>query len=399
MASGVVYVSNGRLLRKMGEAPASEIDSSFAQSIRQRAFEMNRRHAWKTQGRGAKFMGVSGAALWGGGESSEPQDLLISFTGCCRGASEGDFYYALQSPEISGVLLLKNEGVEQRLLHTADFRIGHIAAQPGTGRLAMSVRHRGSATIAVMDSDGRGFAEVTQGESVDESPHWSPNGDNRITFQSAGLARNQHGQYVGTGPFSIQMLDLDSGQMTCLAEDEKRDFLGPQLAADGTIYCIRRPYRLAQSRFRPLQMIEDILLFPFRLIYAFFQYLNIFTMMYTGKPLAKSGAARQQYADLQRMTVWGNLIEARKSTLKSGDEAPSLVPDSWELCRIVRGGAPEVLAKGVLSFDVEPDGAIVYSNGSAIFCRERSGQTSRLHRDVMIQQVIAAGERAAVSQP
>lgn len=150
---------------------------------------------------------------------------------------------------------------------------------------------------------------------------------------------------------------------------------------------------------RPLQLIEDILLFPFRLIYAFFQYLNIFTMMYTGKPLAKSGAARQQYADLRRMTVWGNLIEARKSMLKSGDEAPSLVPDSWELCRIARGGAPEVLAKGVLSFDLDPDGTIAYSNGSAIFCLDRSGQTSRLHKDVMIQQVIAAGEHAAVPQP
>ena len=70
--------------------------------------------------------------------------------------------------------------------------------------------------------------------------------------------------------------------MTSLAEDPKLDFLGPQIAPDGALYCIRRPYRLAQSRFRPLQLIEDILLFPFRLVYAFFQYLNIFTMMYTG---------------------------------------------------------------------------------------------------------------------
>jgi hypothetical protein len=99
----VVYVSNGRLFRKIGDGPASEIDTSFAQSIRQRAFEMNRRLAWKTQGRGAKFIGVSG----------------------------------------------------------------------------------------------------------------------------------QQGQYVGTGPFSIQALDLDSGQMTCLAEDAKRDFLGPHSRATG----------------------------------------------------------------------------------------------------------------------------------------------------------------------
>jgi hypothetical protein len=120
--------------------------------------------------------------------------------------------------------------------------------------------------------------------------------------------------------------------------------------------------------------------------------LNIFTMMYTGKPVLKSSAARQQYADLRRRTVWGNLIEAHKSMLKGVDEAPSLVPDSWELYRIAQG-------EGVLSLGVDPAGSIVYSNGSAIFCRDRSGQTSRRHKDVMIQQVIAAGEHAAVSQP
>jgi hypothetical protein len=37
-----------------------------------------------------------------------------------------------------------------------------------------------------MDADGAGYAEVTQGESVDESPHWFPNGANRVAFQSDG---------------------------------------------------------------------------------------------------------------------------------------------------------------------------------------------------------------------
>jgi hypothetical protein len=394
MAPGILYLSNGRLFFKGDGAPPTEIESAFAQSVRQRAFELNRRHAWKSQGRGAQFMsGLSGAALWGAG-SNDPVDMAINMMGCCRGAN-GDIFYSIQSPEISGVLLLRAGQPETRLLHTADFRVGHLAAQPGTGRLAMSVRHRGDATIAVMDADGSAFAEVTQGESVDESPYWFPNGQNRIAFQSAGLARNPQGQYVGTGPYSILSLDLDSGQMTTLAEDPKLDFLGPQIDTDGTLYCIRRPYRLAQARFRPLQIIEDILLFPFRLIYAFFQYLNLFTMMYTGKPLAKSGVARERYADQQRMTVWGNLIEARKNAPKGDDDAPGLVPDSWELCRMASNGAMEVVAKGVLSFDLESNGSLIYCNGSTICRRSAAGEISKLHRDVMIQQVVAAGDYAA----
>ena len=393
MPSGIVYLSHGRLFFKAPESPATEIDSEFAQSIRQRAFELNRRHAWKTQGRGAKFMsgGMSGGALWG----ADPEDaagIKIVVTGCA-GSSDGDLFYALQSPEISGLFRRKADTqTEQRLLHTSDFKIGHIAAQPGTDQLAMSLQHRGGATIAIMDGGGSGFAEVTQGESADESPQWFPGGANKIVFQSAGLAQNEHGQYVGKGPATIQSLDLDSGAMTCLAEDSKFDLLGPQISSDGTLYFIRRPYRGERPRFNPLHLLEDILLFPFRLIYALFQYLNLLTMMYTGKPLARSGNAQQRYADTGRMMIWGNLIEARKSLLKTGDEASGLVPASWELCRKAVDGNTEVLAKGVLAFDLESSGAVVYSNGAAIYRRDANGKTSRIHKDSMIQQVISVSD-------
>jgi hypothetical protein len=389
MPSGIVYLSHGRLFFKAEESPATEIDSEFAQSIRQRAFELQRRHAWKTQGRGAKFM--SGGALWGG----DPEDaagIKIVVTGCARG-SDGDMVYALQSPEISGLFRRKVDTLtEQRLLHTSDFKIGHIAVQRETNRLAMSLQHRGGATIAVMDGAGSGFAEVTQGESADESPQWFPGGENKIVFQSAGLAQNEQGHYVGKGPAAIQSLDLDSGAMTCLAEDSKFDLLGPQISSDRALYFIRRPYRGECPRFNPLHLLEDILLFPFRLIYALFQYLNLLTMMYTGKPLARSGNAQQRYADTGRMMIWGNLIEARKSLLKSGDEASGLVPASWELCRKGADGNTEVLAKGVLAFDLERGGAVVYSNGAAIYRRDANGKTSRIHKDSMIQQVISVSD-------
>jgi hypothetical protein len=389
MPSGIVYLAHGRLFFKAEGSLATEIDSDFAQSIRQRAFELQRRHAWKSQGRGAKFM--SGGALWG----ADPEDAVgikIIVTGCAS-ASDGDLFYALQSPEISGLFRRKSDTqAEQRLLHTSDFKIGQIAVQPETDRLAMSLQHRGGATIAVMDGSGSGFAEVTQGESADESPQWFP-GQNKIVFQSSGLAQNEHGHYVGKGPATIQSLDLDSGVMTCLAEDAKFDLLGPQISADGALYFIRRPYRGERPRFNLLHLLEDILLFPFRLIYALFQYLNLLTMMYTGKPLARSGNAQQRYADMPRMMIWGNLIEARKSLLNRSDDASGLVPASWELCRKAMDGNAEVLAKGVLSFDLETDGGVVYSNGAVIYRRTAGGKTSRVHEDSMIQQVISVPER------
>jgi hypothetical protein len=133
--------------------------------------------------------------------------------------------------------------------------------------------------------------------------------------------------------------------MTCLAEHPKLDFLGPQIAADGAWYCIRRPYRLAQARLRPRQLIEDIVLFPFRLIYALFQYLNIFTMMYTGKPLAKSGTARQRYVDIQRMTVWGNLVEARKNCSRKAVRSRVLFPTRGSYAASLAAAFPRSLPR------------------------------------------------------
>ena len=47
MTPGFVYLSHGRLIRKAGDEPAATIHSEFAQSIRDRAFELQRRHSWK----------------------------------------------------------------------------------------------------------------------------------------------------------------------------------------------------------------------------------------------------------------------------------------------------------------------------------------------------------------
>jgi hypothetical protein len=391
MARGIVYLSNGRLFAKSdGDASAcAPIESPFAQSIRQRASELQRRHAWKSQGRGAAF--ISGAALWGG-DQNDPALMRIDITGVCRGTGDGDLFYALQSQDISGVLR-RREGssAELRILHTSDYRVGPLAAQPGTGRLALTIRHRGGSTIAVMGADGSEFSEITQGESMDESPCWVPNAPNRVVFQSAGLATNERGQTVGLGPYAIQMLDLETGRMTPIVEDAKTEFLAPKIAADGVLHYIRRPYGLAKRKFHLFRFIEDLLLLPFRLIYAIFQFLNFFTMRYTGKPLAKGGPGNERASEMPAdMMLWGNLIQASKSMNSDKEGTVSLVPASWELCRHAKESQPEVLAKGVLSYDLENDGGIVYSNGNAIFRRSPEGKISRLHRHAMIQQVIAA---------
>ena len=134
------------------------------------------------------------------------------------------------------------------------------------------------------------------------------------------------------------------------------------------------------------------MLFPLRLVHALFQYLNFFSMRYTGKPLANSQGAAQRQPDLKQMMIWGNLIDAERAAREDrlGDpDAPSLVPSSWQLVRRSQSGVTEVLAKSVLSFDIAGDGSLLYTNGSAIHRMKPGAASERIAVQKMIEQVVA----------
>jgi hypothetical protein len=198
---------------------------------------------------------------------------------------------------------------------------------------------------------------------------------------------------VGFSPFSVQLLDLEKGDITPVLEDARFDFLGPRLARDGAIHAIRRPHR-ERTGGSPWKAVADVGLFPFRMVRALFGYLNFFSVRYGGKPLSNSGGARQKEADPRQMFIWGNLIDAEKAAQRAregSDEAPALVPPSWTLVRKRPGAELEELAKGVLSFDLCDDGSVVFSNGSSVEHLAPNGKRTTLCRGELIEQVVALG--------
>src|ERR1700726_4734572 len=100
------------------------VDSEFERTVRERAASIERRHAWKTQGRGAMFMGGTWAA-----QAAGPNHVPVLLTGLTA-APEGALLYSMETDAVSGIFLLDAEGVETRLFHTADFRIRHAALDP-----------------------------------------------------------------------------------------------------------------------------------------------------------------------------------------------------------------------------------------------------------------------------
>ncbi len=383
------YLDQGKLCLHGGDASVT-LESEFGRSLRERAAQIQHRHAWKTQGRGAQFMT---GMLWPE-QTGDPSGLQIAITGVAQGRSQGELLYSLETNDISGIFAVDANGVEQRLFHTADFRVRHIALHADRSTIAASIFQKNlTSNIAVMQTKGTDFLTATDGDSCDLAPRWSPGPGRRLVFQSAGVGRDGAGRVCGLAPFAVQELDLDSGQLDLLAEEADCDLLGPQKTIDGALYYIRRPYRTGREKVSPWQALRDALMFPFRMAYAIFQFFNFFSMRYTGKPLSTSRGAAQRQPDLKQMMIWGNLIDvdsaARQDRL--GDpEAPSLVPSTWQLVRQSSSGRKEVLAKSVLSFDIAEDGSLLYSNGSAIHrIGSGGGQAERILVGKMNGQVTA----------
>jgi hypothetical protein len=315
------------------------------------------------------------------------QDVLLAITSICGGTGTGELVYSLESGSLCALLEAADLGAEERRLWNDNrTRVRHLHTSRPQGHLVFSVIHEnGTANVGLKFKDESGIKEMTEGDSFDTAPPWMPGEGQRVVFQSAGIGRNREGQFLALGPFSIEQLDVLNGQMETLLSDSRHDFLAPHAMEDGTLYFIRRPY-IRSPRTHPLRMAGDFLLFPFRLGYAIFHFLNFFSSMFTGRQLTTNDKARSQKLDMRQMMIWGNLVQAQR---KSGREEESLdlVPKSWQLCRRPPGGEPIVLASGVLAYDVADDGTVVYTNGNALFLLRPDGRKDHLLNEAMIEQV------------
>jgi hypothetical protein len=323
--------------------------------------------------------------LWGKAQPSGEVPLAI--TSICAGKSAGELVYSLESGSLCALLEVAGHGTEERRLWNDNrTRLRHVSISPESGDFVFSVLHEnGTANIGVKLHGESGYAEVTEGDSFDTAPRWAPGGGKRMVFQSAGIGRNREGQFLALGPFSVQSLDAETGEMSALLEDSRYDYLAPSFQADGSLLYIRRPHQ-AHERWQPLRSFKDMLLLPFRLLYAVFQYLNFFSTIYTGKKLTSAGGQKGRDMDLKQMMIWGNLVRSQPPA-NIEDESADLVPKSWQLFRRHADGKSAELASGVLAYDAAPDGTIAYTNGNAIYVLQADGRKERVVQEAMIEQV------------
>ena len=380
--AAVAFLSN-RKLHVCKNGATRLVESDFERTVRERAASIERRHGWKTQGRGAKFMGGAWAA-----HADVKNEVPVLLTGLTAGA-DGALLYSLETDAVSGIFLLDAAGVETRLFHTADVRVRHAALHPDGAMLAATAfpQDNMQSNIAVLPMHGTDFSEVTEGDSFDQLPHWVPGAKRQIVFQSAGLGRDAGGRFAGLGPCAIQRLDLDSGDLEEIASESGRDLLQPRQAQDGSLYYIRKPYESGVPDASLLTSFKDAAVLPFRIARAIFLYFNVFSMLYSGKPLVTQKGAIQRHMDPRQLFIYGNL--ARAQMQQSDDEdARYRVPPSWELIRRPAGGQNEVIARSVLAFDLASDGSVLHSDGASISRLTSDGRSERVLDAERVEQVL-----------
>jgi hypothetical protein len=380
-------LSQGRLFLKNGEA-AKLVESQYGREVVQRALQRQHKNKWKSEGEGALF---SRGSLWGvAGE--DPAAIRVHVSAIAPGTNPGQVFYALDTDTVSGLFSYDIEqNKETRIFHRENLHIKELSQSVDHNLLACSQHlSNGTANIAICRKTDIDL--ITEGDSLDEAPSWVPGARKQLVFQSAGVARNPNGYAVGLGPFTIQKLDLEDGNMSCLKEEGNFDFLSPRVNKDGHLFFIRRPYeKLGGTPYPLLKMFTDFALFPFRLMRAIFHYLNFFSLIYSKKPLTTASGPKIEGVDQKTLLLRGRIIDAQK-VMQEGvqDEGvKSLVPASWQLVKHDSAGAESTLAKGVVAFDIGTDGSIIYTNGNAIYRLDENGSPKLILKANLIDTVVA----------
>lgn len=376
------YLANGVLFLRRTGAQAQELDSPYIHESIARRDRARQRHSWKE---GTSFNIQAG----GGRRSFESIDRPLVATTAAY-APNGDLYYCLRDETIGG--LFRREAAsdkELRIMLRQGLHLTHLAISPDGRRLAASVQEDGGvSSIALFDNEGNDFRIVTGGDTVDVAPAWIPDAPARLLFQSAGLARDENGYLLAQSHNSIQILDMDTGTVEPILDNEAFDYLKPRVDADGNLLFIRRPFEL--PRYKAENAITDVLFFPFRLLRALFHYLNFFSLMYSRKPLTSADNPSVK-ADIKDILLQGKRIDAEKALRNERpvQGIPSLVPASWTLVRRSPSGDETVLATNVASYDLSTDGVIVYSNGRGVFVIEPDGQAALAMKGDLVAEVAA----------
>jgi len=354
------FIAKGRLYLLSENGIAEELHSEFASKQEREADRRQSYSPWSKDNDSAGAFG--GINVWAG-HAATTRFAQYMFTEVAR-VDENTLLYTMTNGTVTGLFEYDlKEKTERRLVHRNELHfIGMDYDREQELMIVGRATEEGAAHLELVDKNGRTIKHLTDGDSVDCFPAYSHRNPNEVLFQSNGIARTPEGHVIAFGPACINRLNLETGALDEVLSDEEYDYIAPREHNDGAIYCIRRPYN-SQKKVPLLKSLVDFLMAPVYFAQALYNFLKIFTQLFKNDPTMADGPLPQTPPQQQHVQVLGRTINLGKAVAtKKGDEA-SLVPDDWELIKVIPGEPAKVLAKGVCAFDLAASGEVILTNG------------------------------------
>jgi hypothetical protein len=356
------------------------IESNYLKSYRKNLQEIADRHAWKSQGTGANFRGDADKYAPRNGED---EDRFAKINGVALIDKGDKILYSISFQGYSGIFvrsLIEGEDPETHVLHGSKARFCSLDYKKATNQIVVAMEDEtAERNLAIMDMGKGHYHMITEGDSIDDNPVWGNLNNNCIYFDSKGIGRGEDGHIMGYSPREIYCLNMESKEIEEIAVMKDFDCFLPKEDKEGNLYFIKKPYHTSEAR---NASFKDFVLIPIKLLKAVFNFLEFFTMRYTGEAFKTKGPnPAKGKNDPKQMFIYDNLVNVEK-TLKenqsSGEKYPGIAPRNWELMKLKRDGEIETVKKGVLDFDLTEEGDIVYSNGKHLIKRSSDGNEMML---------------------
>lgn len=366
-----VAYTDGEKLCLLQDGQRTERTSVALETYRENGRRTAAADEWKYTGEGAVFRGDERRATM--------QDGFVGTLNGVTFVGEHTVAYTFATPHTSGIRL-KNfsigekapGGDEKHVFHSNTLHFFVPDYDREKKKLVVAASGREEVAKDIYLFDGEDYHSLTGGDSKDESPSFSVDGE--ILFSSAGVGRNGQGEFVTYAPSAIYSMNPLTLDMVPLKEDKEHSYTCPRAGADGALYAIRRPIGEEEKR----NIFLEIILIPVRLLQAFAGLIQVFVTAFTGKSLTGRGVnpTKGREYDGRNIVIEGNRINAEKELKKNArfkENDYGFIPRSWQLVRLGRDGSEQVLRSGVAEFALGKEG-IYYTDGRHVYRTDFAGE-------------------------
>jgi hypothetical protein len=341
--------------------------SAYIESYKQNLENINRSKQWKQSGSGAVFRGDELVA----------ENANYNISGVYQTSDENILAYTFTVNQTSGIYkkdITAENSPETHVINSHELTFNGGCYNAGSDTLVTSIkRNYYNADIGVFNVASGDYKTVTDGDTLDEEPSFSPDDENVIYYSSRGVGRNSHGEFICFSPAAIYRLDLNKMDLMEVKSSEKFSYFKP-IMHGGKLYAIKAPIKQKSGN-----AFIDFLLVPWRILQAIAGFLRLFINAFSGKSVTSEGnnPAKGKNYDSKKIEIKGNLIDVEKVQKENAgkkDKDYGYVPSSWQLIEVESG---QVIKSGVADYDIDSDGTIIATNGRRIF-EIKDGKSSKL---------------------